>query len=255
MIAKFLRLFKSCIVLFTLCLVTSGCINYDVGIQFDSPNRGAIVQRIQLDDRLMTFTSGTAQTWLANINQRVRRLQGKTRKLSNQTVLATIPFSNGQDLEKKFNQYFSVELAAKIRNKKPLELPKIDSKLQVKQANFLLFERTRLIYDVDLRSLGVSAPDGNVLVNPNSLLELQFSLDAPWGARSLTRTKNGAIIPARRNGKQLIWTLQPGQQNHIETAFWMPSPLGIGTAIVLAIVAVGIYFKNQQLPPAAKPAV
>ncbi|MER3433446.1 MAG: DUF3153 domain-containing protein [Leptolyngbya sp. ERB_1_1] len=254
MIAKFSRLFKSCLVFLAICLVTTGCVNYDVGIQFDSPNRGAIVQKIQLDDRLSTFTSGTAQTWLANIDQRVKRLQGKTRKLSNQEVLATIPFSNGQDLEKKFNQYFSAELATKIRNKKPLDLPKIDSKLVVKQGNFLLLERTRLIYDVDLRSLGIAAPDGEVLVNPNALLDLQFTLDAPWGAQSLSRTKSGTAIPARRNGKQLIWTLQPGQQNHIEAAFWMPSPLGIGAVIVVVIVAAGIYLKNQQLPPAATPA-
>ncbi|MGG6264448.1 DUF3153 domain-containing protein [Leptolyngbya sp. AN03gr2] len=246
MFAKFFRLFKTCIILVFVALVTSGCVNYDVGIQFESPNRGAIVQRIQLDDRLSTFTSGTAQSWLSNIDQRVKRLQGKTRKLSNQEVLATIPFSSGQDLEKKFNRYFSEELASKIRNKKPIDLPKIDSKLQVKQGNFILFERTRLIYDVDLRSLGVA--DG--LVNPNSLLELEFSIDAPWGASS--STKNSTV---HRDGKRVIWTLQPGLQNHIETAFWMPSPLGIGTVIVIAIVATGIYFKNQQLPPAAKPAV
>lgn len=250
MFAKFFRLFKICIILAFVAFVTSGCVKYDVGIQFDSPNRGAIVQRIQLDDRLATFTSGTAQSWLTNIDQRVKRLQGKTRKRSNQEVLATIPFSSGQDLEKKFNRYFSQELAAKIRNKKPLDLPKIDSKLQVKQGNFILFERTRLIYDVDLRSLGVAAPDGNILVNPNSLLELQFAVDTPWGASS--STKNSTV---RRDGKRVVWTLQPGQQNHIETAFWMPSPLGIGTVIVIAIVAAGIYFKNQQLPPAAKPAI
>ncbi|MBE9013040.1 DUF3153 domain-containing protein, partial [Pseudanabaenaceae cyanobacterium LEGE 13415] len=100
MFAKFFRLFKTCIILVFVALVTSGCVNYDVGIQFDSPNRGAIVQRIQLDDRLSTFTGGTAQSWLSNIDQRVKRLQGKTRRLSNQEVLATIPFSNGQDLEK-----------------------------------------------------------------------------------------------------------------------------------------------------------
>ncbi len=252
MIAQLPQFFTRLMVLLVVCLVTSGCVNYDVGVQFDSPNGGAIVQKIQLDDRLTTFTSGTAQTWLTNIDQRVRRLQGKTRKISNQEVLATIPFSNGQDLEKKFNEFFSAEIAAKVRTKKPLELPKFDSKLVVKQGNFLLLERTRLIYDVDLRSLGVAAPDGNVLVNPNSLLELQFSLDAPWGAQSLTRMKNGAIIPARRQGKQLIWTLQPGQKNHIEAAFWMPSPLGMSTMIVIAIVTVGIYFKNQQL--AATPA-
>ena len=244
MMIKLTRLFTRLIVLFVVCLITSGCVDYDVAVQFDSPNRGAIVQKIQLDDRLRTFTSGTAQTWLTNIDQRVKRLQGKTRKLSNQEVLATIPFNNGQDLERKFNEFFSSELPSK-RGKKPLELP--NSKFVVKQGNFILFERTHFIYDVDLRSLGVAAPDGDVLVSP--LLDLQFKLDAPWGAKSLSK---GAVIPARREGKQLIWTLQPGEQNHIEAVFWMPSPLGIGSLIVIAIVVAGIYVKNQQ--PAATPA-
>lgn len=244
MIAKLSRSFKHLIVLLVVCLVTSGCVNYDVGVQFDSPNRGTIVQKVQLDDRLLT--SGTPQTWLTNLEQRARKLGGKVRKVSSNEMIATIPFSNGQDLEKKFNRFFSAELAAKVRSKKPLELPKIDSKLVVKQGNFILLERTRLIYDVDLRPLGVAAPDGSVLVNPNALLDLEFSLEAPWGAQSLTRTKNGTVIPARRNGKQLVWTLQPGQQNHIETAFWMPNPLGIGTIVIVAIVIAGIFFKNQQ---------
>ncbi|MCU0552078.1 MAG: DUF3153 domain-containing protein, partial [Leptolyngbya sp. Prado105] len=50
----------------------------------------------------------------------------------------------------------------------------------------------------------------------------------------------------RRTGKQLVWTLQPGQQNHIETAFWMPNPLGIGTALIFVIVAAGSFFKKQH---------
>ncbi|WNZ45984.1 DUF3153 domain-containing protein [Leptolyngbya boryana CZ1] len=241
MIAKLARLLKHFIILFVVCLITSGCVNYDVGVKFDSPNGGAIVQKIQLDDRLLT--SGTSQTWLANIEQRTRKLQGKIRKVSSNEIIATIPFSNGQDLEKKFNEFFSTELAAKVRGKKSLELPQIDSKFVVQQGNFIVLERTRLIYDIDLRSLGIATDSP---ISPNSLLDLQFSVEAPWGAQSLNRTKNGVVIPARRNGKQLIWTLQPGVQNHIETAFWMPNPLGIGALVIAAIVAAGIFFKKQQ---------
>lgn len=243
MIAKLSRSLKHLIVLLFVCLITTGCVNYDVGVQFDSPNRGAIVQRIQLDDRLLT--SGSSQSWLANIEQRARKLHGKIRKVSHNEIIATIPFSTGQDLEQKFNEFFSAELAGKVRGKKSLELPKIDSKFVVQQGNFILLERTRLIYDVDLRSLGIADSP----INPNSILDLQFSVEAPWGAQSLNRTKNGTVIPARRNGKQLIWTLQPGQENHIETAFWMPNPLGIGTLVILAIVAGGIFFKKQQPAP------
>ena len=89
-------------------------------------------------------------------------------------------------------------------------------------------------------------------MKPDAVIDLQFSLKAPWGARSMmTRTKSGVSIPARREGKQLVWDLQPGQKNHVEAGFWMPNPLGIGTIFVIAIVAAGIFLKNQQSPTIA----
>lgn len=243
-IARLLKQWQKLILLLLLCLITSGCVNYDVGIKFDSPNRGAIVQQIQLDDRLSTFTSGAAQSALNNIEQRVRRLNGKTRRLSNQAIEITIPFSGSRDLATKFNRFFSDAGTKSTAS----DLPNIDSKFTVRQGNFLFFERTRLIYDVDLRSLGIAAPDGSVLIDPKSILNLQFRLETPWGARSL---KTEAAIPDRRDPKQLVWTLQPGQQNHLEAAFWMPNPLGIGTVIVIGIVSVGIYLKERS-PSVAK---
>lgn len=234
------------VILLAIALLMSGCVNYEVGVNFDSPNRGAIVQDIRLNDRLTSFSSGAAQTWLTSIEARARRLNGKTRRLSNQEILVTIPFTTGQDLEKKFNAFFNSESNQKSSSRKTVALPKFTSKLSVRQGSFLFLDRRKFSYDVDLRSLGLTTSDGSALVDPSSILNLEFKLNTPWGARSIKSS-----VPVRREGNQLIWTLQPGQNNHLEAAFWMPNPLSIATLFVIAIVGVGVYLKNQRSPEIA----
>jgi Protein of unknown function (DUF3153) len=225
-------------------LMLSGCVHYDVGVNFDSPNRGAIVQHIRLDERL----TSKGQAWLDDVEKRVRSVQGNTQRLSDQEVLLTIPFGNGAELERKFNQFFSLAIASKkSRTSRTPDLPKIDSHLTIQQGNFLLLQRTRLIYDVDLRSLGVQSSEGELLLSPGSLIELEFSLTTPWGARNI-----GATI-VRREGNQLIWTLQPGQKNHLESAFWLPNPLGIGTLMIALLLAAGIYLKENKQDSPSQP--
>lgn len=241
-IIRFLQRSRMIWVMLLASLVLSGCVKSDVGITVESPNRGTIVQHIRLDERLTSVNSGTAQKWLDGIERRVRRIQGKTRRLSNQEILVTIPFGSGRELETKFNEFFSPTADLNRSTRKEFDLPKLDSHLNVQEGNFILLQHQRLIYDLDLRSLGILAPDGTLLASPGSLLELEFELTTPWGARSLS--KNGTAIPARRDGKHLIWTLQPGQSNHLEAAFWLPNPLGIGTLVIVAIVAGGIYLRR-----------
>lgn len=241
-------------VLLFASLMLSGCVKSEVGIDFESPNRGAIVQHIRLDERLTSFSKGTAKTWLDSIEKRVRRLQGKTRRLSNQEILVTIPFGSGQELETRFNEFFSPPVNPKTRSaQKELDLPELDSHLNVQQGNFLLLQRHRLIYDLDLRSLGVLAADGSLLASPGSLIELEFGLTTPWGARNITHRAKGTPISTRREGKQLIWTLQPGQSNHLEAVFWLPNPLGIGTLVIVAIVTGGIYLRRTLPTPTVSP--
>jgi hypothetical protein len=50
------------------------------------------------------------------------------------------------------------------------------------------------------------------------------------------------------NGKQVIWTLKPGEINQLEAIFWVPSPIGIGTVIIILITALGIYLKYTFIP-------
>ncbi|MBC7824816.1 MAG: DUF3153 domain-containing protein [Candidatus Parcubacteria bacterium] len=249
---RFLQRSRMIWVMLLASLVLSGCVKSEVGITVESPNRGTIVQHIRLDERLTSVNSGTAQKWLDGIEKRVRRIQGKARRLSNQEILVTIPFGNSRELETRFNEFFSSVTDPDRSDRKEFDLPKLKSHLKVQEGNFLLLERQRVIYDLDLRSLGILAPDGSLIASPGSLLELEFGLTTPWGARSITR-KDGTAISARREGKQLIWTLQPGQSNHLEAAFWLPNPLGIGTVVIVAIVAGGIYLRRILPTPTTAP--
>ncbi len=108
----------------------------------------------------------------------------------------------------------------------------------------MLIERNRLRYDLDLRSLGVLSSDGNVLISPGSLISLEFRLKTPWGARSVASDKT--IPQLRQEGGELIWQLVPGEVNHLEAVFWLPSPLGIGTLVIVFLVLLGTYLKYPR---------
>jgi len=238
---------------FVLCLLTlTGCVQYDVGVNFDSQTRGAIVQHIKLGERLTSFSSDTVADWLKSVEQRVRLLDGKTKRLSEREVLVTIPFNNGAELEDKFNEFYNPTIAqtAKSRAASPLEtdLPKFESHLRVKQNNLLLVLRNRLSLELDLRSLSLLSSNGSLLLSPGGLLELDFSLNTPWGAKSI-ETVAGALVPETyQQGKQLVWKLKPGEVNYLEAIFWIPSPVGIGALIISLFVAAGIALKYKILP-------
>jgi hypothetical protein len=231
-------------------LLLSGCVQYNVGVNFEGQHHGAIVQHIKLGEQLTSFSNEQAQEWLRSIERRAQKLQGKTQHLSDQEIVVTIPFSNGDELESKINQFFnpSVQKKASPDTDEALDLPTFKSEFHLKQGNFLLLQRNRLSYDLDLRSLGVVSAKGNVIVSPNSLLDLTFTLNTPWGAQSINTAENAIRPDVRDNGHQLVWTLQPGQQNHIEAAFWLPSPLGLGTLLIVVFVLIGFYLKYQSFP-------
>ena len=239
---------------FVLCLLTlvTGCVQYDVGVNFESQTRGEIVQHIKLGERLTSFSSDTVADWLKSVEQRVRLLDGKTKRLSDREVLVRIPFNNGAELENKFNQFYNpIAQTAKYRVASPLEtdLPKFESHLSVKQNNLLLVLRNRLSLELDLRSLSLLSSNGSLLLSPGGLLELDFSLNTPWGAENIATTVAGALGPqSYQQGKQLVWRLKPGELNYLEATFWIPSPVGIGALIIALFVAAGTAVKYQILP-------
>lgn len=227
----------------------SGCVRYDVGVNFDNPNRGEIVQHIKLGERLTSFSGDSAQEWLNSIERRTRQLEGKVKRLSNEEIAVTIPFNNGAELESKFNEFFNpVEKKNSSTVTTTEELPSIDSHFKLNQNNLLLLLRNKLSYDLDLRSLSLISTNNSVLANPGSILDLEFSLNTPWGAKSIEKDSNAVHPESNQNGRQLVWTLKPGQLNHVEAVFWLPSPIGIGTILITLFVAAGIYLRYNFMP-------
>jgi hypothetical protein len=224
-------------------------VDYQVGINFDNPNYGEFVQHIRLGERLASFSGESVYEWLNSIERRTRKLEGKIERLSKEEIIATIPFNNAQELQTKFNEFFNSDTNGKNKSSEAIsdsELPKIESNLLLYQNNLLLLVRNRLIYDLDLRSLGLISNQSNVLANAGSILDLEFNLKTPWGVRNIKRTEN-AIEP-EKDGKQLTWKLIPGELNHIEVVFWLPSPLGIGTMLIILFVWSGFYLRYTFMP-------
>lgn len=237
-------------------LLLAGCVDYDLDVSFDSPNRGAIVQSIKLGEQFTTLSPETAQEWLNSLERRAKQLQGKSQRISDTELTVTIPFYYGAELEQKFNQFFNPTEKAKTQPAVTdnTYLPEIKSHLSLKQNNLLLLLRNRLSYDLDLRSLSRLASDGSVIVDPGSLLDLEFRLNTPWGARSVAKGEKAIKPESENKGHQLIWHLQPGKINHLEAIFWLPSPLGIGAVVIAIFVAAGINLKyNLGVGVAKKP--
>jgi hypothetical protein len=237
-------------VMLLAALLLSGCVKYDLGVNFQSQHRGELVQHIKLGEQLTNFSSSQAQDWLKSVEQRARQLQGKIKRLSDQELIVTIPFSTGSELESKFNKFFnpSVKKGAQFVPSEELDLPSLNSKLSLTQSNLLLFVRNQLSYNLDLRSLGVISSNGSVIVSPSSLFDLEFSLQTPWGARSVENVTDAIKPTISDNGHRLVWILKPGQINHLEAVFWLPSPLGFGALIISLLVVVGFYLKYNRLP-------
>ncbi|MEH1765078.1 DUF3153 domain-containing protein [Nostoc sp.] len=236
------------LVLLTSLLLT-GCVKYDVGLNFDNSNSGELVQHIKLGERLTSFSGDSVYEWLNSIERRARQLEGKTQRVSQEEIIVTIPFSSGRELQEKFNEFFNPRAnqpSESVQSESNSELPKIESNVLLEENNFLLLVRNRLIYDLDLRSLSLIASKGNVLANAGSILDLEFSLKTPWGAKNIQLTET-AIEP-EKNGNQLVWKLQPGELNHIEAVFWLPSPLGIGGLLIILFVSGGLYLRYNFMP-------
>ncbi|AFY81702.1 DUF3153 domain-containing protein [Oscillatoria acuminata] len=237
------------IVLLLVPMLLTGCVEYDVGINFESQTHGEIVQHIQLGERLKAFSSSTAEAWLESIERRTRQLHGQVKRSSDREITVKIPFNNGAELVDKFNQFFNPadENQRELANSPEAQIPDISSVMAIRQRNFLLAIYNHLNYELDLRSLGMISSNGTVIVSPGVLLDLEFTLNTPWGANAVV-SDDGLMPEIRNNGRQLVWTLQPGELNHLETRFWVPSPIGIGALIIGVFVGISIFLKDKLLP-------
>ena len=196
------------------CTMLMGCVDYQLGVNLDGPNQGSITQTIHIANE----TNPTARALLNQIQQQTRSVQGRYQVVSKQDVSVTIPFHTVKELESKFNRFFVVDEDGEDSD---TTLPTIISNLSVTQGNALLFEHDRLSFDIDLSALAINGTEG--FVDPGQLFNLGL-------------TVNGTA-----------WDLKPGQKNHIETALWLPMPLGFGALVIAAIVAGGMVVRNRSL--------
>ncbi|HLO88820.1 MAG TPA: DUF3153 domain-containing protein [Nostocaceae cyanobacterium] len=242
------------LIICVISLLLSGCVQYNLGVNYNSTNSGELIQHIQLSDKLTSFSGDYIYEWLDSLERRARKLNGSVQRIAPAEVIVKIPFSNSQELQEKFHQFFNYRIDKKNEKLDETELPNIASNLLVDENNFLLLSRHKLTYDLDLRSLDVIAGKGNILTNTGSVVNLDFSLQTPWGAKNILTTDD-AIKPEKK-GNHLVWKLLPGKINHIEVVFWLPNFLGIGTLLIILFVWGGFYLKYNLLPnPTIQPKV
>lgn len=233
-------------------VMLTGCVSYEVGLNFSTTHYGTIVQHIKLGQRFTVLSGQSAEQWLTTLEQRTKALGGSASRLSSQEVILTMPFYSGADLMHRFNQFFNPSPASGD-NLRLVELPSLSPTLTLQQTNALLAVRSHLIYDVDLQSLGVVGADGSQLINASSLLELQLGLSTPWGATVLEPVTQVERVEFLQDGRSLVWVLKPGQANHLEAVFWLPNPLGIGIAVIVIVVLGGALLRYRILSPPVLP--
>ncbi|PSB58906.1 DUF3153 domain-containing protein [Chamaesiphon polymorphus] len=226
---------------FFIAIALSGCIKYDTSINFSSLNDGEIVEHIQLGDRLNSFSQDAVKKWVDSIDRRTIQAQGRIEHLSDRELKVIIPFNNPQELVAKIERYFNPQTSdTQARTN-------FNSHMTIDRSNFLLAVRNHLSYDIDLRSLAIAATDPKVSVAADNSVELNFSLNSPWGVKNGELTNNIASVKKLGN-TQTSWQLKPGQLNHVEAIFWLPNPLAIGGVVISLISLAGYYFKYRQLP-------
>lgn len=222
-----------------------GCVDYEVGIHFDHQTHGEIVQHIDLSRRFANLSSDNVRQWTDSLNRRARSLQGYTKKQGDRSLLVVLPFNNGDELAEKFEQFFNPVDNRAVAPEKAGQIPELETHLDLTQRNFVFALSNHLTLDTDLRALGVLSSEGNLLVSSGGLVDLQFRIETPWGAS--VADYDGSTAPTLKDNA-LIWPLQPGEIQHLEVDFWLPSPIGIGAAVIVLVVSLASYLKHQLLP-------
>lgn len=235
-----------------LCLtMLTGCVDYDVGVNFATPYSGEITQHIRVSKKLSNLAPGDTRKWLNSLEKRSRQLDGKIKKLDSQELFLTIPFGNGAELAQKFNQLFQTNIVPNATIPKDrVDLIKLNSQVSLAQNNLVFVERNHLDLTIDLRALTVLSQQDKIVIDPDSIANLEFQLTSPWIARSISHENN--LQPIKNSLKKgLVWRLHPGQINHIEAVLWLPSPLGIGAAVIILLMILGYFLKYRRFPGVA----
>ena len=236
---------KKICLLITLFICLTGCINYDVGIDFPQANQGHFTQKISLSEQLSNVSEKEGHQWLKNIEKKASQLHGKTKYLSADEILVDIPFYNGQDLVEKFNQFFLTSLDNDRFDDEDISILDVSANLSLDQNNVFVIERKKLDLIADLTSLGVSSEEGEIIFSSGDLINLQVNLNLPLGAT--IATNEFAQWEKQEDGIYNI-QLQAGKVNEISATFWVPNYVGLGSIAILLFISLGYFAKYRKLP-------
>lgn len=229
-----------------LLIFLTGCVRYDVGVTYNQVNSGTIIQHIKLGEQITSFSKNEGNAWLNSIEKRSKLLHGKTKRISDEEIVVTIPFNNGKELVSKFNKFFNPsELNNKENNSQFSDLLELKAEMSISQSNLLLLERNVLNISADLTPLGVLSQEGNIIISPGDLIDLEVKFNFPWGAKFVPDELSS---PNESPPNEVIWKLKPGQVNELKTIFWIPNYIGLGTLAIAFLIIVGFYLKYKQLP-------
>jgi len=237
-IDKFTKIKPILLIVIFASLLLSSCVKYDLGVNFNSTNNGELIQHIQLAEKITVFSGDYLSEWLKTLENQARSLGGSTQRISPAEIIVKIPFTSAKELQEKFTVFFQ---NPRSENNNNLETSEIRSSLVAEDTNFFLLSRNHLVYDLDLRSLSMLTTKDD-----NSIVNLDFSLQTPWGKKNIDNNEN--TIQPEKHDNQLIWTIKPGAINHIEVVFWLPNFLGIGTLLIIGFVCLGFYLRYRLLP-------
>jgi len=236
-----------------LCLATllTGCVDYDVGVNFATPYQGEITQHIKVSETLTSLAPSATRKWLNSVEKRSRELKGNVKKLNSEELLLTIPFGSGKELAQKFNQLFQTSIVpnATIPQGK-VDLIQLNSQVALSQSNLIFVERNSIDLAIDLRALAVLTKQDKITIATDSLADLEFQLNTPWVAYSVS---DSDYLQPRKDTlkKGLVWQLHPGEINQIKAVFWLPSPIGIGTGLIILLMLLGFLLKYRHFPGVA----
>lgn len=240
---------KKILLFICLILTLTGCVRYDVDVNFPHVNSGTMIQHIKLGEQLTSFSKGEGNFLLRNIENQAKKLDGKIKRISKEELVVIIPFDNGKDLVSKFNQFFLPQNDQKSRKKLSEDnyntLLDLKTKMSIEQKNLLLLERNTLNLNADLTPLGVIANDGTIIISSGDLIDLQIQFRFPFGAKLITNDYPKWEKLANNNYKI---SLEAGQINEIKAIFWLPNYVGLGTVLIGVFILSGYYLKYRKFP-------
>ncbi|BAZ90512.1 hypothetical protein NIES932_20120 [Raphidiopsis curvata NIES-932] len=228
------------ILIIFMSLILSGCVNYNLGMNFYDTNNAEWIQHIRIAENLTNFSTDYLQEWFNALSRRANKIGGSTKYISPGELVVKIPFTHGQELEQKLATLYPHSLQTSLHE--PIN---ITSNITLKENNFLFLSRNNLIYQLDLRSLaGVVAQKNSSDKTQISLFNIDFTLKTPWGIKNI-KNINSTVkpLPPETSNRQITWQMQLGELNQIEVVFWLPNMLSIGTLIIIIIVLCGYYLK------------